>query len=77
MKIERISEAKYANTAETKRIRAYWKPDGKTVDAAHAKELNDWLQANAGGTHLTEFMYGATPAQKKAMIDALNIPEEP
>jgi hypothetical protein len=77
LKIERISEAKYANTAETKRIRAYWKPDGTTVDAAHATAMNEWLRTNAGGTRLPTFMYGATLAQKKAMIDALSIPEQP
>ena len=73
-KIERISDAKYAYTDESKRLRTYWKPDGTTVDPTHAKAIRDWLDENAEGTHVPEFIYGATTAQKKAIIAALSIP---
>jgi hypothetical protein len=73
-KIENITEAKYAYTDAGKRIRAFWKPDG-AVDPAHAKALNDWLAANAGGISIPEFFRGGgTAAQQGAVIEALKIP---
>jgi hypothetical protein len=75
LKIQAISEFKYAYTADAKKIRAFWKPDGITVNTTNETAMTNWLSANTNVKTLYEFIRGgATAEQQAAMIKDLRIP---
>jgi len=46
--------------SDRKQIRAYWKPNGKTVDAEHESKIMKWLSQHALSTRpgaLTVFLH--------------------
>jgi hypothetical protein len=53
-------------------LRAFWKPDGKTIDKVHQTTLRDWLKSNGlDDLSITTFLIGDkySDARSKAVMD--------
>jgi len=51
---------------DSKTLRTYWKPDGRTVDAKHAQALDEWLKTNAAGLDIGTLIYSPADAGIRA-----------
>ena len=67
--------------SDQNRIRLFWKPDGKTVDAEHESKMKAWLKRHAistGPGALTVILHSPVhESVRKHLVHALSIPEIP
>lgn len=45
-KMKALVEGKYMKTLAGDKLRAFWKPDGKSVDKSNEQKLLQWMQSN-------------------------------
>jgi hypothetical protein len=57
-----------------KKLRAFWKPDGKTIDSGNQKKISDWMQRYGLRTEtgdITMFLYNDSPLDQQARGQAV------
>lgn len=71
--------SRHVATTEARRLRAFWKSDGKTRHSANERRIVEFLKSNRiEGESITYFMHAEEHAdRRRSFVEQIAKPEEP